>query len=278
MEPWELERLRTRGAVVELLAEFFDVQGRALCTDIQPRVGTRHRDLASAGTVLAVAGGEGKALALLGALRSGLIDVLVTDSLVTRAVLALAEEHPGPSCAARPARRRETGWTEVAAGDAKAEFLEATLRELDRVGYQKLSPRMIAQDVQQPTGAIYHAWRRPRWRAMPGACGRPARRCQEPAWRRICKASWNGCSQSSRAAFRTWRCARWPLRRNEISALIFQALEHKGSVQVQTMLLRAQERGELGAGAPLEVLADTISGAIWRRLLFSACARSTPHS
>jgi hypothetical protein len=40
--------------------------------------------------VIAVAGGQFKARAILGALRLGVIDVLVTDDLTARAVLELA--------------------------------------------------------------------------------------------------------------------------------------------------------------------------------------------
>ncbi|MFT4039168.1 MAG: sugar-binding domain-containing protein [Thermomicrobiales bacterium] len=279
MEPWELERLRTRGAVVELLAEFFDVQGRVLCTDIQPRVvGMRHRDLEHAGTVLAVAGGEGKALALLGALRSGLIDVLVTDSLVTRSILALADEHPGPSYPARPARSaRQALWWEQAGhvdapvADAHEDFLDATLRELDRVGYQKLSPRTIAQDVQQPAGAIYHAWSsratlvRDAWSQRQARSTPPGASLAEDMQGIL---AWLQPEMPGRVPYLAMRTMAAEAQLDPDFRPIFQALEHKGSLQVQSMLLRAQERGELGSGASIEVLADMISGAIWRRLLF----------
>ena len=91
LDEWELERVCSVGAVGEMLAEFFDIQGRIVCNDISRRVvGMREAQMRQSGTVLSVASGEGRAPAILGALRSGIVDVLVTDSQTTRAVLALA--------------------------------------------------------------------------------------------------------------------------------------------------------------------------------------------
>ncbi len=92
---------------MRFLAEVFDIQGRVVCTDISRRVvGMREAQMRQASTVLAVAGGEEKAAAILGALRTGIVNVLVTGSITTRAVLTLADEHPTPGVcrtAARPA-------------------------------------------------------------------------------------------------------------------------------------------------------------------------------
>jgi deoxyribonucleoside regulator len=95
LEPWELERVRANGAVGDIVVEFYDLQGRILETEFGPRVmGMRRQELHHAATVIAVAGGAAKVPAILGALRTGLIHVLVTDDITARRVLELDDATP----------------------------------------------------------------------------------------------------------------------------------------------------------------------------------------
>lgn len=76
----ELARLNEAGAVGEISFRFFDEQGRLVDTPLNDRVlGVTLDDLKKADRVIALAGGEAKTAAIAGALRLGLIDVLVTD-------------------------------------------------------------------------------------------------------------------------------------------------------------------------------------------------------
>lgn len=91
----ELEDVRACGAVGDIAVEFYDLHGRILQTDFGPRVmGMRQRELRNAKTVVAVAAGAEKVSAILGALRTGLIHILVTDNLTARQVLELDDAPP----------------------------------------------------------------------------------------------------------------------------------------------------------------------------------------
>ncbi len=90
-----LESIRDAGAVGDIAVEFFDRYGRFLDLEVSRRVvGTRLSDLRDARTVIAVAGGASKALALLGALRTGVLHVLITDDTTATRVLELADAFP----------------------------------------------------------------------------------------------------------------------------------------------------------------------------------------
>lgn len=76
----ELALLNEAGAVGEISFRFFDHQGRLVDTPLNERVlGVTLDDLRKADRVIALAGGETKTAAIAGALKLGLIDVLVTD-------------------------------------------------------------------------------------------------------------------------------------------------------------------------------------------------------
>ena len=88
----ELNELQAAGSVGAFCQFYFDLQGRRTplprleaCT-----IGISWEDLQHSGTVLAVAGGRPKAQAILGALRTGIPDILVTDDAAAERVLALA--------------------------------------------------------------------------------------------------------------------------------------------------------------------------------------------
>ena len=85
-----LERIRANGAIGDVMVEFFDLSGRIHDTEINARVmGMRQKELRKVRTVIAVAGGVVKAPGILGAVRTGLIHVLVTDSATARRVIEL---------------------------------------------------------------------------------------------------------------------------------------------------------------------------------------------
>jgi len=88
----ELDDLRRAGAIGDVCGLHFDVNGQPACDDFCERlVSIRRPDLLSIPVRLGVAGGEGKAEAMLGALRSKYVNVLVIDSLTARKVLELAK-------------------------------------------------------------------------------------------------------------------------------------------------------------------------------------------
>lgn len=88
----ELDDLRKAGAIGDVCGLHFDINGEPACDDFCERlVSIRRHDLLSIPVRLAVAGGEGKAEAILGALRSKYANVLVIDSMTTKMVLELAK-------------------------------------------------------------------------------------------------------------------------------------------------------------------------------------------
>lgn len=103
LDPRELNEIGGQGAIGDIIVEFFDLFGNVQETSVRDRVvGMRLSDLGRARTVIAIARGTIKAPAILGALRTELIDVLITDSLTTRRVLELAEAYPTPRVAPMP--------------------------------------------------------------------------------------------------------------------------------------------------------------------------------
>jgi len=88
----ELDDLRKAGAIGDVCGLHFDIDGQPACDDFSERlVSIRRQDLLSIPIRLGVAGGEGKADAILGALRSKYVNVLVIDSLAAKRVLKLAK-------------------------------------------------------------------------------------------------------------------------------------------------------------------------------------------
>jgi deoxyribonucleoside regulator len=85
-----LEALRRAGAVGDVSAHFYGLDGRATETDFHSRlIGIGLDDLLAIPTRLGVAGGRAKARAILGALRGHYINVLITDSPTAALVLEL---------------------------------------------------------------------------------------------------------------------------------------------------------------------------------------------
>lgn len=91
----ELAWLREQGAIGHMVGQFFNEQGRFLDVEVNQRaVGIGIKTLVGIKWVIAVAGGEAKAEAILGALRGRYLNVLVTDDAAARRVLALEEQYP----------------------------------------------------------------------------------------------------------------------------------------------------------------------------------------
>jgi DNA-binding transcriptional regulator LsrR (DeoR family) len=87
----ELARLRAQGVVGDICARHYDAQGSVLDIELNQRiVGIELEGLHDVEQVIGVAGGEAKAEAILGALRGGHVNVLVTDDTTARKVLALS--------------------------------------------------------------------------------------------------------------------------------------------------------------------------------------------
>ncbi len=77
----EAKRLANSGAVGDVLGAYFDADGRLIDPDEHGHlVGLTLQDLRSIHTVIAVVSEKGKSKATLGALRTGVIHVLITDS------------------------------------------------------------------------------------------------------------------------------------------------------------------------------------------------------
>jgi lsr operon transcriptional repressor len=80
-----------RGVVGDILGQFFDIHGQVLDLPVHARrIGIDLSDLANIDTVIGIAGGDAKVEAILGALRGGYLDVLVTNELVAMRLLDLA--------------------------------------------------------------------------------------------------------------------------------------------------------------------------------------------
>lgn len=91
----EIESInRSAGTVGDICARLFDEDGNFQGIDFNERVvGISLQQLRDAkGTVIGVAGGAAKAPAILGAVRGGLIDVLITDDKAAAEVLELNQE------------------------------------------------------------------------------------------------------------------------------------------------------------------------------------------
>jgi lsr operon transcriptional repressor len=86
----DVRQLRDRGVVGDILGQFFDAGGQVVSLPIHDRrIGIELSELASIPKVVGVAGGLHKAEAILGALRGGFLDVLVTNELVALRLLEL---------------------------------------------------------------------------------------------------------------------------------------------------------------------------------------------
>ncbi len=90
----EIARLRAAGAVGDVLGNYVDTDGRRLDSPETGRlVGLGLNELGAIGTVVVVASEREKPAAILGVLRTGVVDVLVVDEINAR---VLAGQDTGP--------------------------------------------------------------------------------------------------------------------------------------------------------------------------------------
>jgi lsr operon transcriptional repressor len=83
--------LTEKGVVGDILGQFFDVDGKVLDLPIhERRIGIELTDLHGITRVVGVAGGSAKTAAILGALRGGYLNVLITNEATARQLLDVA--------------------------------------------------------------------------------------------------------------------------------------------------------------------------------------------
>jgi DNA-binding transcriptional regulator LsrR (DeoR family) len=84
----EMDSLLKKGAVGDIALRFFDETGHPIENDIDGRViGITLEQLRRIRRVVGVAGGPQKANVIRGALRGGLINVLITDQITAQQLL-----------------------------------------------------------------------------------------------------------------------------------------------------------------------------------------------
>jgi lsr operon transcriptional repressor len=90
LEAEDVRALRGQQVVGDILGQFFDASGQVVKLPIHDRrIGIELADLAKVDRVVGVAGGVHKVEAILGALRGGFLDVLVTNELTALRLLEL---------------------------------------------------------------------------------------------------------------------------------------------------------------------------------------------
>lgn len=88
--PTQLNDLMARGAVGDIALHFFDAFGKPIISDVEDcLIGITLEQMEQVKRMVGVAGGPDKYAAILGALRGGLIDVLITDSVTAARLLEL---------------------------------------------------------------------------------------------------------------------------------------------------------------------------------------------
>jgi DNA-binding transcriptional regulator LsrR (DeoR family) len=88
VEVEQIDRLRNAGVVGDIAGNHFDINGNFFQDDFSSRLVTiRLEDLLKIPVRIGVAGGPGKVKPIIGALRSKLVNVLVTDSNTARSIL-----------------------------------------------------------------------------------------------------------------------------------------------------------------------------------------------
>lgn len=86
----EIEELKAHRAVGDVCSQFYDLEGRRCDLQLNDRIiGITLEDLKRIPLVVAVAGGASKVGSVLGALRGGFLDVLITDHGTAQSVIEL---------------------------------------------------------------------------------------------------------------------------------------------------------------------------------------------
>jgi DNA-binding transcriptional regulator LsrR (DeoR family) len=87
--------LRSQGVVGEICGCYFDSNGHFCDTEMLKRtIAVPFETLRRVPLVIAVASGVAKAEAIVGALRTGVVKVLITDELCAQAILHYASNYP----------------------------------------------------------------------------------------------------------------------------------------------------------------------------------------
>ena len=108
--PREMEALADRGAVGDVLGQFFDLHGNPVPWSLSNNaVGLTLEDLRRIPSVIGVAGGPEKHTAILGALRARLVSVLITDAGSANYLISEAQSsgQTGPDERRLPSQRGE---------------------------------------------------------------------------------------------------------------------------------------------------------------------------
>ncbi|MBA6340371.1 sugar-binding transcriptional regulator [Colwellia sp. MB02u-10] len=87
--PKELKELQTKGAVGELISWVLDIKGNLIDCAVNQRVASTPLKINSDKAVYAIAAGEEKVFAILGALRSKLINGLITNEYTAERLLSI---------------------------------------------------------------------------------------------------------------------------------------------------------------------------------------------
>lgn len=94
LEPQTLEKLQRLGAVGDICSRFYGANGEPIDSDLDRRtVGVTFDTLKHIPRVIAVAWGSEKIQAIVGALRLGVLNVLVTDKSTAELIKLYLEEH-----------------------------------------------------------------------------------------------------------------------------------------------------------------------------------------
>lgn len=113
----EMARLREQGAVGDVLGNYVDIRGWLIAAPHSERlIALSVEQLMSIDTVVAVASEPEKPAAILGALRAGVIDVLVVDESNAETILELDRTSPGGPRTDHPDEDGPGSPAEVAAG------------------------------------------------------------------------------------------------------------------------------------------------------------------
>lgn len=85
----DIQQLADQGSVGDILTRYYDIHGQAFTTTWNDRmIGLNLAQIRKIDNLIAVASGEEKALAVLGALRGGLINTMVVDVALAKQVLS----------------------------------------------------------------------------------------------------------------------------------------------------------------------------------------------
>jgi DNA-binding transcriptional regulator LsrR (DeoR family) len=92
---YQVRQLRNDMAVGDLLGNYFDIYGNLISSDLYGRlIGLTIKDLERTETVIALVSESNKTTSILGALRTGIVDILIVDASNARGVLSLADAYP----------------------------------------------------------------------------------------------------------------------------------------------------------------------------------------